>query len=197
MIQLSTSTPVSIIAGTVAGGVALFLTSTCLAVFFRKRQNRHQTSYHAGVPECDSESEPFSDDANVPDDSLQDRSTVATSDPHCTTTPPESTTFHIRISHNIQDEASAVSLPQTSDTFVHSHNITQQPKPAEDAIEMDTASAEGARRTSVMISTLEHVIDASIGAELRREMASLRAEMARLRSETEGTLGEPPPAYIW
>ena len=58
--------------------------------------------------------------------------------------------------------------------------------------------AEQPTSNDMAISALNQVIDASIGAELRREMASLRAEMARLRSETEcAPFTEPPPAYDW
>lgn len=204
-IRLNTLVLVSIVAGSVAGSVSFLLACACLAFYLRRRNTRDPASFLTAILGSDPGSGLFSD-YTTSEVHSPDMAAAATADPRRTTTFAESITFPLQAGNVPYNSATASSsrlsgmAPRAPDETHHSESqsalVDSSCSDRQAATEIRIA--EQPTSNDMAISTLNQVIDASIGAELRREMASLRAEMARLRSETEcAPFTEPPPAYDW
>ena len=197
---------VRILVGVVIGSVVFVLACACLALHIRRRNIRRHAPL--GTPMISGpRPEPFSSHHTTSEADSPSMTVITAGEPRRTTTSSRcstgTSTSPLHIGSAPHDSAT-VYLPhcQTSDTVPHEPDWTQstqtQPELLDSIEQAGTEIRISARfkRNGMAISPLDQAIDLSIGAELRREMASLRAEMARLRSETEcAPFREPPPAY--
>ena len=190
---------VRILVGVVIGSVVFVLACACLAIHIRRRNIRRHAPLSTPMISGPSP-EPFSSHHTTSEAAPPSVTVVTAGEPRRTT---GTSTSPLQVGSAPYDSAT-VSLPhwQTRDTVPHEPDWAQstqtQPELLDSIEQAGTEIRISARfkRNGMAISPLDQAIDLSIGAELRREMASLRAEMARLRSETEcAPFREPPPAY--